>query len=171
MRLLVWIQFLPSPVQAFTGAVYKGWIRLVSFTRAVNIPKRWKFCPEIREAVLTKASKYFLEEWNIWPISKYFSLVHKSFSHHLVPVDHHECQTPKLHAEDVPIATRELKESPLSSENNKMGIFKTHLAKTLNLTLLEAKGLKGNPSPSAQVPSNLSYSTKAGEGIKRAWEL
>lgn len=94
-------------------------------------------------AVLTKASKYFLEEWNIWAISKYFSLLDKSFSHHLVPVDHHECQTSKLHTEDVPIPTCKLKESPLSSENKKIqhstGQDSEQGNLNLNLTLLEAK--------------------------------
>lgn len=95
-------------------------------------------------SVLTKAFKYFLKKWNIWPISKYFSLVDECFSHHLVPIDHHERETSKLHTEDVPIPTCELKESPLSSKNKKMGICKSHLEQgdlTLNLTLLETKGL------------------------------
>lgn len=80
--------------------------------------------------MLTKAFKYFLEEWNIWPICKYFSLVDKSFSHHLVAVDHHKSQTSKLHAEDVPIPTSKLKESSSPSESKKVKIFKTHLYKT-----------------------------------------
>lgn len=81
-------------------------------------------------AVLTKASKYFLEKWNIWPICKYFSLVDKSFSHHLVPIDYHKSQTSKLHTEDVPIPTDKLKENLSPSESKKMEIFKTHLDKT-----------------------------------------
>lgn len=75
------------------------------------------------EAILTKASKNFLEKWNMWSICKYFSLVDKSFSHHLVPTDHHKSQTSKLHAEDVPIPRSKLKESPSLSESKKMESF------------------------------------------------
>lgn len=62
------------------------------------------------------------------PICKYFSLVDKSFSHHLVPTDYHKSQTSELHAEDVPIPCSKLKESPLLSEGRKTD-------KTWDLTL------------------------------------
>lgn len=125
-----WIQLLPSSVQAFMGAVSKIIVQPGCFTLFVITTNRWDICTKILAAVLTKASEYFLEEWNIWPICKYFSLVDKSFSHHLVPVDYHKRQASKLHAEDVPIPSSKLKESSSASESKKGEICKTHLGKT-----------------------------------------
>lgn len=89
-------------------------------------------CRTLLGAVLTKASEDFSEEWNIWPICKYFSLVDEGFSHHLVSIDYHKSQASKLHTEDVPISTSKLKERSAPSESRKVEMLKAHLEKTLS---------------------------------------